>query len=271
MSNDDACVDNCLPARCGDGYIWSGMEECDDGNMSLETCPYNEGPCKVCDEDCRLVDGVLISCGDGMVQSNEKCDDFNMQCGTCSSNCQVYESAKATGQIVVLKPSDMLSGDRFTLNDGFNPSVTFEVSVSPTTSLKTIRASAGSIPGNSIPFLGVDSATATRMIVESIINNPGLPLLIKTGNGSGSVVKLEHKRPTSLGNEMIEVHVQNTDFTVDGMNGGKGGDCSSLAQCKSNADCRSNLCSPSGTCGCELDVDCFNSGFRCQGHVCVPI
>ena len=30
-ANTDACLDTCIPARCGDGFVWEGREECDDG------------------------------------------------------------------------------------------------------------------------------------------------------------------------------------------------------------------------------------------------
>lgn len=30
--SDDECVDGCVPATCGDGFVQAGVEECDDGN-----------------------------------------------------------------------------------------------------------------------------------------------------------------------------------------------------------------------------------------------
>lgn len=30
--NTDACLDTCVSATCGDGFIWAGTETCDDGN-----------------------------------------------------------------------------------------------------------------------------------------------------------------------------------------------------------------------------------------------
>lgn len=60
---DDACI-NCVPAACGDGYVWAGVEECDTG-PNLD----NEG---LCEEDC--TDQV---CGDGFVGPGESCDDGN--------------------------------------------------------------------------------------------------------------------------------------------------------------------------------------------------
>jgi cysteine-rich repeat protein len=33
MVDTDACVSTCKSAKCGDGFVRAGMEECDDGNM----------------------------------------------------------------------------------------------------------------------------------------------------------------------------------------------------------------------------------------------
>lgn len=32
MDDTDACLSNCIAAKCGDGVVWAGMEACDDGN-----------------------------------------------------------------------------------------------------------------------------------------------------------------------------------------------------------------------------------------------
>lgn len=37
--NDDGCVGLCVEATCGDGYVWSGVEECDDANTDdFDSC-----------------------------------------------------------------------------------------------------------------------------------------------------------------------------------------------------------------------------------------
>jgi MYXO-CTERM domain-containing protein len=67
-SNDDACPSGmgggCQPASCGDGFVYTGMEDCDDGGEST-----------ACDADC--TDAV---CGDATFNptSGEECDDGNM-------------------------------------------------------------------------------------------------------------------------------------------------------------------------------------------------
>ncbi len=61
-------------AVCGDGKK-NGGEACDDGNTETELCAYGGEPCKVCDRECREVDGRVPRCGDSIVDApNEECD-----------------------------------------------------------------------------------------------------------------------------------------------------------------------------------------------------
>ena len=55
--NTDACVSECVSARCGDGHIQVGIETCDDGNAVTERCPYGERACRVCDATRQEVPG----------------------------------------------------------------------------------------------------------------------------------------------------------------------------------------------------------------------
>lgn len=71
-ANNDACLNDCALAVCGDGVVWTGSEACDDGGA--------EGGCT---DTCRPE-----LCGDGLVQSDESCDDGNLnQNDECSSLC----------------------------------------------------------------------------------------------------------------------------------------------------------------------------------------
>jgi cysteine-rich repeat protein len=74
-SNNDACLNTCFAAGCGDGFTWIGMEECDDGNNS-----NNDGCVNSCD---------LAFCGDGFLWvGTEECDDGNNVNGDgCSATC----------------------------------------------------------------------------------------------------------------------------------------------------------------------------------------
>ncbi|WP_434422235.1 DUF4215 domain-containing protein [Nannocystis pusilla] len=71
----DACID-CKMATCGDGFVWTGEELCDDG-------PDN-GPGKDCNEMCQPG-----SCGDGEVGPGETCDDGNDDDTDDCAGCQV--------------------------------------------------------------------------------------------------------------------------------------------------------------------------------------
>ena len=65
----DDCPDGrlsgvCQKARCGDGYIWAGHEQCDSGRVDSINC----------DIDC-----TVVECGDGHANmaAGEECDDGN--------------------------------------------------------------------------------------------------------------------------------------------------------------------------------------------------
>jgi cysteine-rich repeat protein len=128
-SPPDLTVRDLAPVRmCGNGQVESG-ELCDDGNLVTETsCPYGIATCTRCNADCTAplnLTGPL--CGDGIVNGPEACDDGNTSvCGSCSTNCMTVQSGKAMGRINVVKGSDLVDAETFTLNDGFNPPVTFE-------------------------------------------------------------------------------------------------------------------------------------------------
>jgi cysteine-rich repeat protein len=74
-SNDDSCLNDCMAARCGDGFIKAGEEACDDGN------PSNEDGC--------LSDCTAARCGDGFVNPEvEACDDANASNDdSCLNDC----------------------------------------------------------------------------------------------------------------------------------------------------------------------------------------
>jgi cysteine-rich repeat protein len=76
MINTDACTSACLDAACGDGFLWQGMETCDDGNQNNgDLCP---GSCEP------------AFCGDGFTQMGvEECDDGNqVEDDACTTNCE---------------------------------------------------------------------------------------------------------------------------------------------------------------------------------------
>jgi cysteine-rich repeat protein len=75
MEDTDGCLSTfCIPASCGDGHIYEGMETCDDGNTS------ENDECPACDP---------AFCGDGYVlMGAEECDDANaVEDDFCQSDC----------------------------------------------------------------------------------------------------------------------------------------------------------------------------------------
>ena len=79
---------------CGDGVL-SETEECDDGNILVENCPYGEGACEVCGENCTMVTGLIQFCGDNQLQEDEEeCDNgmignSNEAADACRTNCKL--------------------------------------------------------------------------------------------------------------------------------------------------------------------------------------
>ncbi|MFT3772004.1 MAG: DUF4215 domain-containing protein [Minicystis sp.] len=73
-SNTDTCLTTCRFARCGDGFVWQGVEGCDDANaVNTDACRNN----------C-----AIPTCGDGVVDPGEECDDGNADdTDDCTSRC----------------------------------------------------------------------------------------------------------------------------------------------------------------------------------------
>ena len=103
----DACTNECQNARCGDGFVQSGVEECDDGNASfvdacLPSCTlarcgdtFTHVGVEQCDDGNAVnEDGCTTSCfsarcGDGFIWDGvEECDDGNIfNSDLCTSVC----------------------------------------------------------------------------------------------------------------------------------------------------------------------------------------
>ena len=81
--NTDGCLNSCQTAVCGDGYVHSGVEECDNGAANSNDA--------ACTASCNNAE-----CGDGLVGPGEECDDGNTNDGdACDSSCQ-WENPVAT-------------------------------------------------------------------------------------------------------------------------------------------------------------------------------
>lgn len=86
--NTGSCVANCkMDAKCGDGFLWAGMEDCDDGNG---------------DDDDECVEGCKVAtCGDGFVHEGvEDCEDGNeVNEDECSNACEAPRRVFVTSTI----------------------------------------------------------------------------------------------------------------------------------------------------------------------------
>jgi len=76
-------VHACVDARCGDGLVTAGLgEECDDGERNSDTAP----------DACRAATCRRATCGDGVVDHDEECDDGNIDSGDgCRGDCGKVE------------------------------------------------------------------------------------------------------------------------------------------------------------------------------------
>src|SRR6185436_2922188 len=133
----------------------------------------------------------------------------------------------------------------FILDDGINPSLTFEFDEFGGVTSPHVRIAIGS----------TDFGTAEN-IKTAINSSPHTTILIKASHvGSSSIVFLKHVLRTERGNRDIVVSLDDGGLAVSGMAGGKGGNCLGGIVCKSDDDCSSNKCN-NGTCSCESDDDC---------------
>ena len=72
--DDGACTSTCQQAVCGDGFVQAGVETCDEGAANTDTWSVEER----CNTTC---DGSNAFCGDGLTSEDETCD------GDCPSTC----------------------------------------------------------------------------------------------------------------------------------------------------------------------------------------
>jgi cysteine-rich repeat protein len=80
QNSADDCV-ACQVAICGDGFVRSDVEQCDDANQdNTDFCRNN---CK------------FATCGDGLLDAGEACDDGNKRFGDgCSALCEIEAPEK---------------------------------------------------------------------------------------------------------------------------------------------------------------------------------
>ena len=146
MSNTDDCLNTCVAARCGDGNVHAGVEECDNGpansdtlaNACRTTCKLpkcgdgvKDSPTEECDDGNNVSnDGCSATCvreprcGDGVKDPGEECDDGNKVNGDgCDMSC--HKEPKC-GDGVVDKPTEQCDDGNTTANDGCSATCQYE-------------------------------------------------------------------------------------------------------------------------------------------------
>ena len=72
---NDACTNVCTANVCGDGYLYSGTEECDNGADNDVICSASYGStCNYCTTACKIVTTSGSFCGNGEIDGGEFCD-----------------------------------------------------------------------------------------------------------------------------------------------------------------------------------------------------
>jgi cysteine-rich repeat protein len=84
-NNNDGCIitasgspagpNNCKLARCGDGFVRTGVEACDAGPQNGVPCTARYGEtCNYCSTACTILTRTGPGCGDGIINGSEQCD-----------------------------------------------------------------------------------------------------------------------------------------------------------------------------------------------------
>ena len=211
---------------------------------NLSACQADDQTCQsnlqTCTDDLSSCESSLAhTCGNGIVEYGEVCDDGNTNgCGSCSADCQTFKLSSATGFILAVAGSSLVDGDLFSLNDGTGTTQVFEFDLDANTAV-------GNIP---IFISGGQTAAAVALKIQQAIESSSLE--IGAVNAS-NMVSLSSTRATSLGNKPITEAVADPDFLVSGMSGGAGGDCASDVGCADDRDCASGNCGGSSPGVCQ--------------------
>lgn len=121
----DSCTDQCTLNVCGDGYVYVGEEQCDEGLANGAGCDSAYGSsCTACSLSCRYEVTSGEFCGDGEINGNEYCDAnsilplwYKASTGETLGTCTVLNQTNPDDSSFVCKSVGVCNGGG-TANNG---------------------------------------------------------------------------------------------------------------------------------------------------------
>jgi cysteine-rich repeat protein len=115
----DSCTTECTLNVCGDGYLYSGSEECDEGGGNGDGCVSAYGStCTACSTSCHYTVSSGDFCGDGDVNGDEYCDGSDVPYlwynGYDSANIDLSWTTDGTCDTVGETRTDAVTGVTYT-------------------------------------------------------------------------------------------------------------------------------------------------------------
>jgi len=165
---DSQCVSEIVPSVCGNGVV-EGLEQCDDGNTVTEDCAYGVTGCTVCSDACFEIEGATRVCGDGVVNAPfEQCDDGNTIDGDgCSSACLVPVTASIEITQATLTPDVSFGGQLWPrLTADINVAAVVSTNEALTELTATVINCDPTLVSNCAPVTGLPSAFVEQWSVE---------------------------------------------------------------------------------------------------------
>ena len=121
-SDTDACLNGCTDATCGDGFVWMGNEVCDDG--AAASSDYQSSGNQVCNPSCS---GYAPYCGDGSVSiGNEVCDGDQVLCSelgfgegstSCYASCNGYQPCPSSDKEILTYKFEAVKNEVLTADE----------------------------------------------------------------------------------------------------------------------------------------------------------